>query len=80
GEVADDIVEQADALHCDLIAMATHGHGTLGRLVYGSVVDKVRRASDVPLLLMNAKTTDTSEAVVEEAAHETAPGDQADDD
>ena len=64
GEVADDIVEQADALHCDLIAMATHGHGAIGRLVYGSTVDKVRRASDVPLLLMNAKTADTSEPIV----------------
>jgi len=63
GEVADDIVEQADALSCDLIAMATHGHGTLGRLVYGSTVDKVRRASDVPLLLMNARTAGASQPV-----------------
>src|SRR5664279_5903713 len=39
GEPADDIVEQAEALGCDLIAMGTHGHGTLKRVVLGSVAE-----------------------------------------
>ena len=77
GEIADDIVEQADMLKCDLIAMATHGHGTLGRLIYGSTVDKVRRASDVPLLVINAKTADTSEPVVADAGRPTGLGHDA---
>ena len=54
GEPADDIVEQAEALGCDLIAMGTHGHGTLKRVVLGSVAEKVRHATDVPLLLVKA--------------------------
>jgi Universal stress protein UspA and related nucleotide-binding proteins len=56
GEPADDIVEQAEALGCDLIAMGTHGHGTLKRVVLGSVAEKVRHATDVPLLLVKATT------------------------
>ena len=45
GEPAETIVEQAEALGADLIAMATHGHGALPRLFFGSVADKVRHAS-----------------------------------
>jgi nucleotide-binding universal stress UspA family protein len=52
GEVADVILEQATSLGVDLIAMATHGHGTLPRLFAGSVADKLRHQSSVPLLLV----------------------------
>lgn len=55
GEPAEAILAQARELHADLIAMATHGHGTLQRLFAGSVADKVRHASDVPLLLVKAR-------------------------
>ena len=55
GEPAEDTVEQAEALDCDLIAMGTHGHGTLKRVVLGSFAEKVRHATDVPLLLVKAK-------------------------
>jgi len=54
GEPAETIVAQAAALQVDLIAMATHGHGLVPRLVYGSVADKVRHATVVPLLLVKA--------------------------
>jgi nucleotide-binding universal stress UspA family protein len=37
------------------IAMSTHGHGGLGRLVFGSVADKVLRESPVPVLLVRGK-------------------------
>jgi nucleotide-binding universal stress UspA family protein len=52
GEPQQVIVEQADELHPDLIAMATHGHGWAKRMVLGSVADHVRHNSDVPLLLL----------------------------
>lgn len=52
GEPQQVIVEQAEALHPDLIAMATHGHGWAKRMVLGSVADHVRHNSDVPLLLL----------------------------
>ena len=55
GEPADDTVEQAEQLDCDLIAMGTHGHGALKRVVLGSFAEKVRHATDVPLLLVKAK-------------------------
>jgi nucleotide-binding universal stress UspA family protein len=35
----------------DLIAMATHGHGGVARMLLGSVADKVVRGASVPLLL-----------------------------
>jgi nucleotide-binding universal stress UspA family protein len=37
------------------IAMSTHGHGGLGRLVFGSVADKVLHDSPVPVLLVRGK-------------------------
>lgn len=52
GEPQQVIVEQAEELRPDLIAMATHGHGWAKRMVLGSVADHVRHNSDVPLLLL----------------------------
>ena len=52
GEPQDVIVQQADELRPDLIAMATHGHGWAKRMVLGSVADHLRHNTDVPLLLL----------------------------
>lgn len=62
GEPVDVIIEQAEELDADLIAMATHGHGRLPRMVYGSVAEKVRRRTDVPLLLVKATSHGESPA------------------
>jgi nucleotide-binding universal stress UspA family protein len=56
GEPAEVIVEQAEALGVQLIAMATHGHGWLERRVLGSVADYVRHHSDVPLLVVKGRS------------------------
>lgn len=45
------ILAEAEAVGCDLIAMATHGRKGLSRLVLGSAADKVLRGAHVPLLL-----------------------------
>jgi nucleotide-binding universal stress UspA family protein len=45
------ILRQAEFLGSDLIALATHGHGGLRRLLLGSVADKVIRAAPVPVLV-----------------------------
>lgn len=45
------ILSEAEAVGCDLIAMATHGRSGMGRLVLGSAADKVLRGTHVPLLL-----------------------------
>lgn len=40
--------------HADLIVMATHGRGVLGRWVFGSVADDVIRQAGVPVVLVSA--------------------------
>jgi nucleotide-binding universal stress UspA family protein len=45
------ILTEADAVGCDLVAMATHGRKGVSRLVLGSTTDKVLRGTHVPLLL-----------------------------
>ena len=52
GEPQEVIVQQANELRPDLIAMATHGHGWAKRIVLGSVADHLRHNTDVPLLLL----------------------------
>jgi nucleotide-binding universal stress UspA family protein len=56
GEPGETIVAQAAELGADLIAMATHGHGWAKRMVLGSIADYVRHHSDVPLLLVQARS------------------------
>lgn len=45
------ILGEAEAVGCDLIAMATHGRSGVGRVVLGSAADKVLRGTHVPVLL-----------------------------
>jgi nucleotide-binding universal stress UspA family protein len=45
------ILEEAEKQGIDLIAMETHGHGGLTRLLVGSVADKVLRGASIPVLL-----------------------------
>jgi nucleotide-binding universal stress UspA family protein len=45
------ILEEAERLEVDLIALTTHGRGGLGRLMLGSVADKIVRGARVPVLL-----------------------------
>ena len=52
GEPAAQILEAVDTAHCNLIAMATHGHSGLQRLMLGSVTDKVMQQSSIPVLLV----------------------------
>jgi nucleotide-binding universal stress UspA family protein len=51
GTPAQAIYDYARAHAVDLIAMATHGHGGLSRLLLGSVTDAVVHTADVPVLL-----------------------------
>jgi nucleotide-binding universal stress UspA family protein len=54
GPPADAIVAHAERIGADLIAMATHGRGGLGRLIFGSVSDEVVRHAPCPVLLVRA--------------------------
>jgi nucleotide-binding universal stress UspA family protein len=50
------VIETAQKLPANLIAMQTHGRRGLSRLVLGSVADKVLRGATVPLLLQRPST------------------------
>ena len=52
GDPADEICAAAERESCDLIAMATHGHGFLNDVVRGSVANQVRHRSLVPVLMV----------------------------
>ena len=53
GHVAEAILDYADSKHADLIAMSTHGRSGLGRLLMGSVAEKVMHSTKVPVLLVH---------------------------
>jgi nucleotide-binding universal stress UspA family protein len=50
-----DVVEERAI---DMIVMATHGRGAAGRLMAGSVADRVARAASVPVMLVPASGAD----------------------
>lgn len=52
GQAGDTIAQYAKDGGFDMIIMGTHGHGSLARLVMGSVTTKVLAACDIPVLLI----------------------------
>ena len=54
GEPADEIIKFAEEIQCDLIAMATHGHGLVADFVLGSVTRSVRHRTNIPVLLIRS--------------------------
>ena len=52
GDPVTQIINYAQAAEVVLIAMATHGRSGLGKLVLGSVAERVLRQSPVPVLLL----------------------------
>ena len=55
GKTADTLVDYANTNDIDLLIMATHGRSGITRWFWGSIVDKVLRAVDVPVLLVKSK-------------------------
>jgi nucleotide-binding universal stress UspA family protein len=55
GEPGKRILEAVKREGCDLIAMATHGHRFIADMVLGSVADRVRHDTDVPVLMVRAQ-------------------------
>jgi nucleotide-binding universal stress UspA family protein len=54
GTAAKQIVQAAQDVDADAIAMATHSRRGLNRLVFGSVAEEVLHAAQVPVLLVPA--------------------------
>lgn len=60
GPAAGTILEVAESEKATLVAMTTHGRSGLSRWAFGSVAEKVLRASPVPLLLTRSFVADAS--------------------
>src|SRR5262249_26584654 len=65
GEVAEALHAHA-AAGADLVVMATHGRGALGRFWLGSVADELIRSLSVPLLLVRPTAGAANRAVAPE--------------
>jgi manganese transport protein len=55
GNPPAEILKIANAEHCDLIAMTSHGHRLFGDLFHGSTITEVRHRTSIPLLVVRAK-------------------------
>ncbi len=51
-DVGKDIVNYAQENNMDLIMMATHGHGGLSRMLFGSVAEAIMTHSHLPMLVI----------------------------
>ena len=60
GDPSKEITAAATRENVDLIAMSTHGHRFIKDLLYGSVANEVRHASQIPVLLVRGKRTSNS--------------------
>ncbi len=54
GDPADSIVEAAQSESADMIIVGSHGRGTLGRALIGSVSDQVVRRAPCPILVVRS--------------------------
>ncbi len=55
GDPAREIILAAEEQKVDLIVIATHGHTGWGRLIFGSVAEKVVRLAPCPVLTIKAR-------------------------
>ena len=53
------IISYAHNESVNLIALATHGHSGLGRVIFGSVADHVLRESGLPILIIRPQESGT---------------------
>jgi nucleotide-binding universal stress UspA family protein len=55
GDPPSEILKLATDEGCDLIGMTTHGHRLIGDIIYGSTIEQVRHAAQMPVLLVRAE-------------------------
>ena len=56
GDPATELVKVAGEEQVDLIAMSTHGHRFLNDLLRGTTADRLRHRTDVPVLMVRARS------------------------
>jgi nucleotide-binding universal stress UspA family protein len=52
GDPAEEILRTADERAVDLLVLANHGRGAVGRWAFGSVADRVSRSAKVPVMIV----------------------------
>jgi nucleotide-binding universal stress UspA family protein len=55
GSPPAEILKVAEAEHCNLIAMTSHGHRFLGDIFHGSTITEVRHRTHIPIFLVRAE-------------------------
>jgi nucleotide-binding universal stress UspA family protein len=60
GDPGESIVSAAEAESADLVVVGTHGRGTIGRLLLGSVSDHVVRNAPCPVLVVRPASRGSS--------------------
>lgn len=65
GDTAAAIIQVADDLNADLVAMTTHGRTGIGRMTLGSVADRVVRSAHLPILLVRAASPKTDKETIQ---------------
>jgi len=55
GSPPAEILKVAEAEHCDLIAMTSHGHRFFGDIFHGSTITQVRHSTHLPIFLVRAE-------------------------
>jgi len=55
GNPPTEILKIAEAEHCNLIAMTSHGHRLFGDLLHGSTINEVRHRTHIPIFLVRAE-------------------------
>jgi len=53
GPIPETILQVADEVHADVIAMSTHGYTGVQRWLLGSVADRVVHYSHIPVMLIH---------------------------
>ena len=57
GDPGESIVSAAEAEDVDLVVVGTHGRGTIGRLLLGSVSEHVVRNAPCPVLVIRSPSS-----------------------
>ena len=60
GYPANEILKKAEALHCDLIVMGTHGKGIVSQAFFGSVAKRVLRRVRKPVFIIPLPEEETN--------------------
>lgn len=68
GATANEILRLGQEMECDLIVLGTHGRTGLGRLLMGSVAERVVRKARCPVLTVKTPSPDSPSS--QEAASE----------